>query len=188
MFLGIESGSDRILKNMKKGSIARFYRNGIGWLKEREITTVGAFVVGFPGETDDTVATTQAFIEDTGIDYYFVQPFFYLHHAPIHLRAKEFDLTGNGLFWSHRTMNWKTAVEHINRLFLEIKNSTFINPDNNLWEYVYLRSKGFSRDEFRNYRHLINGQIAQQMTRFGMAPAQTGVMGITSRHEDIAVA
>jgi p-methyltransferase len=188
VFLGIESGSDRILKNMKKGAITRFYRNGIRWLKDRKITTVGAYVVGFPGETNETVAATQDFIETSGLDYYFIQPFFYLHHAPVHLRAKEFGLTGNGLFWSHKTMGWKTAVEHINRLFIEIKNATFINPDNTLWEYAYLRSKGFSADEFRDYRRLINARIAEQMTRFGIVGASPdGVMGITSRHEDIAV-
>ena len=84
VFLGIESGSDAILKNMKKGSITNFYLRGIEWLKSEGIKTVGAFVIGFPGETKETADLTRQFIETSGLDYYFLQPFFYLHHAPIH--------------------------------------------------------------------------------------------------------
>src|SRR4029453_9368760 len=65
VFLGIESGSDKILKNMKKGSASRSYRDGIRWLRDEGIVTCGSFIIGFPGETDDTVAQTQEFIENS---------------------------------------------------------------------------------------------------------------------------
>jgi anaerobic magnesium-protoporphyrin IX monomethyl ester cyclase len=184
VFLGIESGSDPILKNMKKGAIINFYRDGIRWLKENDITTIGAFVVGFPGETEKTVDLTRSFIENSGIDYYFLQPFFYLHHAPIHKRADHFGLKGDGLFWSHKTMNWKTAVAHVYRLFVDIKNSTFINPDNNMWEYIYLRSKGMTRDEFRHYRNTINALINTQMSEYQLIKSDRSSdpsRGVTSR-------
>jgi p-methyltransferase len=184
VFLGIESGSDEILKNMKKGAIIKFYRRGIAWLKAAGITTVGAFVVGFPGETEETVEMTRAFIEESGLDYYFIQPFFYLHHAPIHKRADHFGLKGNGLFWSHKTMNWKAAVAHVHRLFSQIEGATFINPDNNLWEFIYLRGKGLSHSEFRDYRRMINKMIAKQVVEYGLnEPPKTSTQsaGVTSR-------
>lgn len=168
VFLGIESGSDRILKNMKKGAVTRFYRDGIRWLKENGIATFGAFVLGFPGETDETVAETRAFIEESGLDYFFLQPFFYLQHAPIAKRAEEFGLTGNGLFWSHKTMNWGRAIEHTNRIFVETKGPLFVNPDYNLWEYAYLRARGLSDAEFRAYREEVNRRTREQMERFGL--------------------
>jgi p-methyltransferase len=183
VFLGVESGSDAILRNMKKGAVARFYRDGIRWLKEAGILTMGAFVVGFPGETSETVEETRIFIEKSGLDYYLLQPFFYLHHAPINDRAAEFDLGGQGLFWSHKTMNWRQANDHINRLFLDIRNSTFIHPDYNLWEYVYLRSRGLSDDEFRAYRLRINDMTRTQLLDYDLIRAVDGEMavGITSR-------
>lgn len=168
VFLGIESGSDRILKNMKKGAVTGFYRDGIRWLKEAGIPTFGAFVVGFPGETDATVAETQAFIEQSGLDFFFLQPFFYLSHAPIAKRAEEFGLTGNGLFWSHNSMNWSRAVQHINRMVTEIKGPTFVNPDYNLWEYAYLRARGLSDDEFRAYRAEVNRRTLAQMHEYAL--------------------
>src|SRR5207253_3134548 len=129
VFLGVESGSDKILKNMAKGAVARVYKRGIGWLQREGIVACGSFLVGFPGETADTVEETRALIEDSGLRYYFIQPFYYLHHTPVHKRAAEFGLTGKGLFWTHRTMDAPTAVDHVNRLFREVQHSTWVNPD-----------------------------------------------------------
>ena len=165
-YLGVESGSDDILKKMKKGSISSFYRNGIRWLKDAGITSVGSFIMGFPGETYETVEVTREFIENSGLDYYYIQPFYYLHHTPIFKRADDFNLKGEGLFWSHSTMDWKEASDHVNRLFLEIKNSTFINPDYTLWEIAYLQVKGMSLDEIKNYRNEINQMTKDQMFRY----------------------
>lgn len=169
VFLGVESGSDRILKNMKKGAIVRFYRDGSRWLQEQGIVTVGSFIIGFPGETEQTVEETREFIENSNLDYYFIQPFYYLHHTPIHKRAEDFGLTGEGLFWSHDTMNWSEAVGHINRLFLEIEGATFVNPDYTLWEIAYLQGKGMDLEEIRNYRRTINRLTRDQMAAYGIA-------------------
>lgn len=169
VFLGVESGSNTILKNMKKGAIVSYYRDGISWLRQHGITTVGSFILGFPGETDETVRQTERFIEESGLDYYFIQPFYYLHHTPVHKRAEEFGLTGNGLFWSHKTMNWQAAIDHINRLFLSIRGATFINPDYTLWEIAYLRTKGMELAEIKAYRETINRMTAEQMIGYGIA-------------------
>lgn len=177
VFLGIESGSDRILKNMTKGSAAEFYGPGIKWLKKNGIVTVGAFVVGFPGEDAASVAETRAFIEGSGLDYYFLQPFYYLHHTPIHKQADKYQLKGQGLDWSHATMNAKEALRLVDELFLGIKGPTFVNPDYTLWEIAYLRSKGLSHEEIKAYREEINAMTARQMRRF---PAPAGG-GVTSR-------
>lgn len=176
VFLGVESGSDRILKNMKKGAIVRFYDDGVRWLREQGIITVGSFIIGFPGETDESVELTRAFIENSGLDYYFIQSFYYLHHTPIHKRAAEFGLTGEGLFWSHDTMNWSEAVAHINRLFLSIEGSIFVNPDYTLWEIAYLRGKGMQPEAIREYRRRINRMTAAQMKTYGITAGS-----ITSR-------
>jgi|CXWL01.1.fsa_nt_gi p-methyltransferase len=163
VFLGIESGSDRILKNMSKGSAAKFYGPGVKWLKNNGIVTVGAFVVGFPGETLDTVAETQDFIENSGLDFYFLQPFYYLHHTPIHKLADKYKLQGQGLFWSHETMDAKQACEALDKMFLNVKGSTFVNPDYTLWEIACLKSKGMDLPAIRKYRSMINEMTAAQM-------------------------
>ena len=65
-------------------------------------------------------------------------------------------------------MDWEEASEHVNRLFLEIKNSTFVNPDYTLWEIAYLRAKGMTLDEIKEYREEINQMTRSQMIRFGL--------------------
>ena len=166
VFLGIESGADSVLKMMKKGAVSRFYRDGIRWMKERDIKTFGAFIIGFPGETDETVEETYDFIESSGLDYFFLQMFYYLHNAPIHQRAKELGLSGEGFFWSHNSMNWRQASAHVDRLFHKIQNAVAANPDFNMWEYAYLRSRGLNHDEYRAYRLRINAMTRDQMARF----------------------
>ena len=162
-YLGVESGSDMILKNMKKGAIAGFYRDGIRWLKQDGIITVGSFVLGFPGETAETVEETRRFIEGSGFDFYYIQPFYYLHHEPNHQRAAEFKLTGDGIFWQHETMTSTVAAHHVARLFLQIEACCFINPDYTLWEIAYLLHKGLTLDDIRSYRAEINHMTRQQM-------------------------
>lgn len=176
VFLGIESGSDKILKNMKKGAISRFYWDGLEWLQEFDIISVGAFVIGFPGETEETVAETVNFIKRSGLDFYFIQPFYYLHHAPIFKRREDFGLQGNGLRWSHDTMNWQTAISHIDRIFHEVSDPVFINPDYNLWEVAYLRGKGMSKAQIIDYRRQVNAMTVNQMRN-----ADRGSFAVTSR-------
>lgn len=163
VFLGIESGSDRILKNMSKGSATQFYGPGIQWLKNNGILTVGAFVVGFPGETLDTIAETQNFIQNSGLDFYFLQPFYYLHHTPIHKIADKYKLEGQGLFWSHETMNATVACDALDRMFLQISGPTPVNPDYTLWEIALLRSKGMDMPAIQRYRRMINQMTVAQM-------------------------
>jgi radical SAM superfamily enzyme YgiQ (UPF0313 family) len=165
VFLGIESGSNKILKNMKKGAIVDFYRDGIKWLNEFSITSIGSFLVGFPGETKETVNETREFIENSGLNYYFIQPFYYLHHTPIFKNANNYGLEGEGLFWEHDTMNWREAISHVNEMFFSIKGSEFINPDYTLWEYAYLISNGYSNKDFKDYRREINHLTRQQMIK-----------------------
>ena len=153
---------------MAKGAVARSYKRGIGWLQREGIVACGSFLIGFPGETADTVEETRTLIEESGLRYYFIQPFYYLHHTPVHKRAKELGLEGKGLFWRHDTMDAPTAVDHVNRLFRGIEGSTWVNLDYNLWEIAYLRNRGFDLAGIDDYRRTVNARTRMQMERFGL--------------------
>lgn len=181
VFLGIESGSDRILRNMKKGSATKYYGPGIRWLKEQGIITVGAFVIGFPGETRETVAETAEFIKRSGLDFYFLQPFYYLHHTPVHQMAAKYQLRGQGLNWSHATMNAPEACRLLDELFLGIEEPIAVNPDYTLWEIAYLLNKGLDMQRIREYRATVNSITVAQMRRHG-----TPCGNVTSQGGDAA--
>lgn len=170
VFLGVESGSDEILKNMDKGGVSAYYRRGIQWLRDAGIVTVGAFVIGFPGETQATVLETAEFIERSGLDFYFMQPFFYLHHTPVHKTASKYNLIGKGLEWSHATMNAGEACRWFDHLFNKIRGPVFVNPDYTLWEVAYLLSKDFDLSDIRKYRSIINDLTVTQMGRYESYP------------------
>lgn len=59
--VGIESGSDRVLKLMKKGLTKEEIREKVGLLKAAGFRPIGYFIVGFPGETREEVEETVNF-------------------------------------------------------------------------------------------------------------------------------
>ena len=61
--LGVESGSDHVLKLMNKGTSAESAANTLRAVRDAQIICWINFVVGFPGETEDDLAETLAWIE-----------------------------------------------------------------------------------------------------------------------------
>ena len=60
--LGIESGSKKMLQNILKKETPEDNLQAIRNLKEAQINCRGFFIVGLPGETDETVEETEKFI------------------------------------------------------------------------------------------------------------------------------
>ncbi|WP_303903350.1 tRNA (N6-isopentenyl adenosine(37)-C2)-methylthiotransferase MiaB [Thiohalomonas denitrificans] len=73
LHLPVQSGSDRILAQMKRGHAALEYKAKIRKLREArpDITISSDFIVGFPGETDDDFEATMRLIEEVGFDHSF---------------------------------------------------------------------------------------------------------------------
>ncbi len=73
LHLPVQSGSDRILKAMKRGHSRIDYLEKIRRLREvrPNISLSSDFIVGFPGETDADFADTMALIEEVGFDVSF---------------------------------------------------------------------------------------------------------------------
>ncbi|MCF6159140.1 MAG: tRNA (N6-isopentenyl adenosine(37)-C2)-methylthiotransferase MiaB [wastewater metagenome] len=60
-----QSGSDRILKEMRRGYVSNYYRELIHFAKEHipHLTVASDFIVGFPGETDEDFQETVQLME-----------------------------------------------------------------------------------------------------------------------------
>lgn len=59
--LGIESGSDRMLKIMKKRTTVDKIRSGIDLIRSKDIDIAGFFIMGFPGESKEDIMKTIRF-------------------------------------------------------------------------------------------------------------------------------
>ena len=72
--LPLQSGSDRILKVMRRGYTADFYVGLVEKLRQARpgIAVTTDIIVGFPGETDDDYESTRALADRIGFDNAFV--------------------------------------------------------------------------------------------------------------------
>lgn len=70
LHLPVQSGSDRILAQMKRGYTALEYKSKIRKLRKvrSDICVSSDFIVGFPGETDADFEATMNLIHDVGFD------------------------------------------------------------------------------------------------------------------------
>lgn len=65
---GIESGSQKILNLMRKGTTVKKNLEAIKMAQGAGITVIGYFILGFPGETRETIEETKDFINSSNID------------------------------------------------------------------------------------------------------------------------
>lgn len=129
VFLGLESGSDKILLNMNKKATVSDYFNGIKLLKKYGITVHGNFIIGFPGENRHTISETVSFIKNCGLDFYRTQLWYYDHITPIYEERDIYGLTGCSFEWEHNTMNSKEASQRVFDIFKIIKDPVWIPQD-----------------------------------------------------------
>ena len=67
--VGIESGSDRVLKLMKKNLTREVIREKIDLIKEcTDMRVSGFFLIGYPGETEDEIEATISFSRELPLD------------------------------------------------------------------------------------------------------------------------
>ena len=152
VFLGVESGSPSILTNMNKSATVEKYRKGIEWLRQYGITTFSSMITGFPGETEATVQETIDFIRETKPDYYRSQMWYCEPGTPIQNRREEFKIQGEGFVWTHSTMDSLEAMDHIDRMFLNIKESIWLPQWSfDFWIIPYLVGKGISLNQFKEF-------------------------------------
>jgi len=161
VFLGIESGSPSILKNMNKAATIEKYATGIKSLHERGILTFGSFILGFPGETAETVMETTSFIRETAPTYYRTQMWYCEPGTPIEREKEKYKISGKGFMWNHETMDSMEAMERIEGMFLSINESQWLPQWSfDFWIIPYLLGKGISLDRFKNFMAPANKMLA----------------------------
>jgi B12-binding domain/radical SAM domain protein len=72
VFFGLESGSDAMLKAMRKGVTVEDNRRAIKLARSLGIKVAGSFIVGYPGETREDFLKTMSFLEEAMLDDVFV--------------------------------------------------------------------------------------------------------------------
>lgn len=66
---GFESGSNQVLKRIKKGATVQQAARAVGWARKYDLTVLGYFMVGLPGETATTIQETAEFAASLDVDF-----------------------------------------------------------------------------------------------------------------------
>jgi len=164
VFLGLESGNNQILKNMNKSALVEDYLEGIRLLKEYGIITFASFIVGFPGETEQTVKETIRFIKESGIDFFRAAVWFCEHITPIWRERERYKLSGESFEWRHATMDSKQASGFVDEIFLSIDDPLWIPLYNfdidTLWHLIH---RGVPLDKVRKLIGNFNRGIREKL-------------------------
>jgi len=89
---GIESGSQRLLNAMSKGTTVERNHKAISIARQAGITTAGYFILGFPGETKETINETKEFILRSGIDHAQVYTFIPLPGCDVYRNPSKYGM------------------------------------------------------------------------------------------------
>ncbi len=65
---GIESGNEAILKHARKGASPAKAQRALGWARQAGIMNWGYFIIGLPGETEETIRETIDFSKKLPLD------------------------------------------------------------------------------------------------------------------------
>ena len=123
--IGIESGDQGQLDNMDKACTVESNARAIDLCRKYGLTTVVSLIVGFPGETDQTLGRTLDFMRSHPPDFFFLAPFSTRATGVPLLSAanrERFQLeTTNHLrtgapYWRHRTMSSTEMGNHLRSL------------------------------------------------------------------------
>lgn len=73
--IGLETGDDRLLKNMSKNTTVEMNSKALINCRKYGLTTVATLIVGFPGETRDSLRRTYEFMKSSPPDFFFIATF-----------------------------------------------------------------------------------------------------------------
>ena len=69
VFLGIENGSSKTLRDIKKGDVVEITRTAVARLREAGIICVGGAITGFPHDDVDDIRENFEFFRDLGVEH-----------------------------------------------------------------------------------------------------------------------
>jgi p-methyltransferase len=172
VFLGIESGDQDILVKMNKAATVHRYEDGIRKLNERGIISFASFIVGFPGETRQSVQNSIDFVERSGPTFYRAQLYYHRTNLPIDKKADEYGLKGGAYNWQHNSMRWDEACDLIDHMYFTVKNSIILPEATfDFWSIPYLIGMGISMDQIIEFAR-VSQKLLLCGLRKGRAPVE----------------
>jgi len=184
-FLGVESGSDEMLKRMNKTSRRHNYTEAIPLLQGAGISCHTNLIIGFPGETLDSVEETISLVEETKPDFFRAQLWYADPVTPIWKRKEEYGVEGEAFNWSHHTMDYQVACDLVDRMFASVQGSVWL-PQYGFeqWSTFYLQRKGMTLDQIKAFLRSFNSAVKEKLIhpeRRELSPALLSALAASCR-------
>lgn len=155
--IGLDSGSVDILRKMGKYYSPKKVLEIAQAARDVNIITNFNVIIGFPGETSETVQATAELINRAAPDTFTCFVFFLAPNTKVHDNLSQYSIEGEGLFWKHTTMTSSEAVEAMATVEKQVSESTSFPGGEHI--ACYLTSLGYSETEIRDFY-----QAARELT------------------------
>src|SRR6266540_50450 len=184
VFAGLESVDDQVLKNMNKVAKADHYRRGIEQLKKHDIQVHANFIVGFPGETEESAFKIAPFLDEMEIPFCTVCTWVFIPSTPVGARALEFQIEGMGMEWKHKTMTSQQAQRLARQVVEEQRYSVHNAVRGEAWSEFLLYANGFTVDEARFAVRFFNRYLGRDTSQEEIRARgeYTALKAILNRH------
>ncbi|RLC95772.1 MAG: radical SAM protein [Chloroflexi bacterium] len=109
---GIESGSEKVLRNVRKGIKLDQVRQALRWSREAGIRNWGYFIIGLPGETEETIRETIRFSKQLPLDlvlFHIAAPY---PGSPFFFEVVEQGWFRPGTRWEQVDMDCSTVLDY----------------------------------------------------------------------------
>jgi p-methyltransferase len=124
--VGVESGDEGQLRRMNKAQSLEKVKRGIELMDQCGINVLMTYIMGFPGETPETVNNTALFIDNLQVgrasSSYLLFPLFITPFSDLALTdyRRKWQIKGLRDHWSHYTMNHEESIEYSAKLFRQV--------------------------------------------------------------------
>jgi radical SAM PhpK family P-methyltransferase len=164
VFLGLEAANNVVLKNMNKEVTVEQYYRGLELLNEYEIPSHANFIVGFPGETEQSYQDIKALLAEAKPTFYRAQLWYCDPTTPIWNQREKYKVKGRGFEWRHATMDASEAHAKVEELFTTWDQTTW-TPQYNFEFYgvCQLLHEGLSLNQIHRLIRYFNKGVRQQL-------------------------
>jgi hypothetical protein len=147
-----------------------------------------SLIVGYPGETFDTLRETAELLEITSPSFFRTQLWYADPLTPVYRQREQHGLKGIGFNWKHRTMDVETACDLIDRTFLSVENSIWLPQAGfELWSVFYLQRHGMPRSEIKKFLRCFNTAVKEKLlcpSRKTVSPQTLAAIELVSRFDE----
>lgn len=166
-FIGVESGDQGQLDRMKKRQDVMKLKRTIENLDAHFISTFNTFIVGYPGETKESIQNTIRFLNELSLTHLTAsyEAFLLRIHPLTDLTEPEnrakWGLKGYNQNWTHNTMNKDEALAGLYTLFKEVNNVPYHYAEESHFFNKALYSFEIKQSFFR-LRHQLTIKLIEQ--------------------------